>query len=50
MCSAYSFYNLAISGTAGGEVTTPAEGIFTYDEATAVGLVVIPDAGYQFVE
>jgi hypothetical protein len=43
-------YNLTISTTEVGEVTTPGEGTFTYGEGMAVGLVVIPDAGYQFVE
>jgi subtilisin family serine protease len=42
-------YNLAISSTAGGSVTTPGEGTFTYYEGTAVALTAEPDAGYRFV-
>jgi len=41
-------YNLTISSTIGGNVTTPGEGTFTYDAATVVNLVATPDAGYQF--
>ena len=43
-------YNLTIASTAGGEVTTPGEGILTYDEGTVVDLVTTPDAGYRFVD
>jgi len=43
-------YNLTVSGTEGGKVTTPSEGTFTYNKGTAVNLVATPDAGYQFVE
>ena len=43
-------YDLTISSTAGGSVTTPGEGIFTYDEGTVVDLVATPDAGYRFDE
>jgi hypothetical protein len=42
-------YNLTISSTEGGEVTTPGEGTFTYDEETAVNLTAEADEGYQFV-
>lgn len=42
-------YNLAISSTEGGKVTSPGEGIFTYDEGTNIGLVAVADEGYQFV-
>ena len=42
-------YDLTISSTTGGNVTTPGEGPFTYDEGTVVELVATPDAGYQFV-
>jgi uncharacterized repeat protein (TIGR02543 family) len=42
-------YDLTISSTAGGSVTTPDEGTFTYDAGTVVGLEATPDAGYQFV-
>jgi len=42
-------HNLTISSTEGGEVTTPGEGTFTYDEGTVVNLVAEADEGYQFV-
>ena len=42
-------YDLAISSTAGGSVTAPGEGTFTYDEGTVVDLVAQPDEGYQFI-
>jgi len=42
-------YNLTISSTTGGSVTTPAEGIFIYEEGTVVALVASPDVGYYFV-
>ena len=35
-------YTLAISNTAGGSVTTPGVGNFTYDEGTVVDLVATP--------
>jgi uncharacterized repeat protein (TIGR02543 family) len=41
--------SLTISSTAGGNVTTPGEGILIYDEGTVVGLVAEPEEGYQFV-
>jgi len=41
-------YNLTISSTEGGEVTTPGEGMFTYDEGTIVDLVAEADEGYHF--
>ena len=43
-------YSLSISSTEGGEVTTPGEGMFIYDEGTVVDLVAEPDEHYQFVE
>jgi hypothetical protein len=43
-------YNLAISSTEGGEVTTPGEGTFTYDEGAVVDLVAQPEEGYHFVK
>lgn len=43
-------YDLIISSTAGGEVSDPGEGIFNYEEGTAVGLVATPEPGYQFVD
>ena len=42
-------YDLIISSTVGGEVTTPGEGIFNYDVGTVVNLVATSEAGYQFV-
>ncbi len=42
-------YELTISSTAGGSVTTPGEGTSTYDEGTVVDLVATPDTGYRFV-
>jgi hypothetical protein len=43
-------YDLTTSSTAGGSVTTPGEGVFTYDEGTVVGLVATPVGGYRFVK
>ena len=43
-------YQLAINSTAGGNVTTPGLGVFTYDEGTVVNLVAEADEDYQFVE
>jgi len=40
--------DLAIDSSAGGVVTDPGEGTFTYDEGEDVGLVAIPDCGYAF--
>jgi len=42
-------YNLTITSTAGGTVTTPGVGTFTRDEGTVVNLVATPNAGYRFV-
>jgi subtilisin family serine protease len=42
-------YNLAVSSTAGGSVTGPGEGTFTYYEGTAVDLIAEPEQGYRFV-
>jgi len=42
-------YDLSISSTAGGSVTTPGEDTYTYDEGEVVNLVATPDAGYRFV-
>ena len=41
-------YNLIISSTEGGEVTTPGEGTYTYNAGTVIDLVAAPNAGYQF--
>jgi len=43
-------YDLTISSTAGGSVTTPGEGTFNYDAGTVVDLVAEADDGYRFVE
>jgi len=43
-----SQYKITISSTAGGTVTTPGEGLFSYDKGTVVNLVAEPDAGYRF--
>jgi len=42
-------YNLVISSTAGGSVTKPGEGTFSYNGGTGVNVVATPDSGYQFV-
>jgi len=42
-------YNLAVSSTEGGSVTSPGEGSFTYDEGEVVDLVAEPEEGSQFV-
>ena len=42
-------YDLTISSTEGGEVTSPEEGTFTYDEGTDVNLVAEAEEGYHFV-
>ena len=41
-------YRIIIRSTPGGSVTTPGEGIFTYDPGAVVNLVAEPDAGYRF--
>ena len=40
---------LTISSTAGGNVTTPGEGTFAYDEGMVVDLVATPNTSYRFV-
>ena len=42
-------YTLTIASTAGGSVTTPGEGTFTYYEGTVVDLVAGLEVGYRFV-
>jgi len=42
-------FDLTISSTAGGTVTAPGEGTFTYDQGTAVNLVAEAEEGYRFV-
>jgi branched-chain amino acid transport system substrate-binding protein len=41
-------YNLTISSTDGGSVTTPGEGTFAYDEGEVVNLVAVAEEGYHF--
>jgi hypothetical protein len=41
-------YDLTINSTAGGAVTNPGEGTFTYDAGTVVGLVVEAEEVYHF--
>jgi len=42
-------YILTITSTAGGSVTTPGEGTFTYAEGGVVNLLAEPEEGYHFV-
>jgi hypothetical protein len=49
MANFVAVYDLTISSTAGGSVTTPGEGISTYDEGTVVNLVAEAEEGYHFV-
>jgi hypothetical protein len=42
-------YSLTISSMEGGSVTTPGEGVLTYEEGAVVNLVATPEAGYQFL-
>jgi hypothetical protein len=42
-------YDLAISSTAGGNVTDPGEGTFNCDDGEEVDLVATPDTNYHFV-
>jgi hypothetical protein len=42
-------YNLTISSTEGGDVTTPGEGTFSYPEGTDVDVVAEAEEGYRFV-
>ncbi|MFC1927785.1 hypothetical protein ACFLW7_04325 [Chloroflexota bacterium] len=42
-------FGLIISSTAGGAVTAPGEGTFTYDQGTGVNLVAEAEEGYRFV-
>jgi hypothetical protein len=43
-------YDLTISSTSGGLVTTPGEGTFTYEKGTVVNLVASPESGYRLVK
>ena len=42
-------YDLTISSTAGGSVTVPGEGTFTYNASRVLDLVAEADSGYRFV-
>jgi len=42
-------YDLIMSSTDGGSVTTPGEGTSTYEEGTVIKLVATSDPGYRFV-
>jgi uncharacterized protein YkwD len=42
-------YNLTVTSTGGGWVTSPGTGTFTYDAGTVVSLAALPACGYQFV-
>jgi hypothetical protein len=42
-------YDLTISSTSGGSVTTPGEGTHTYDKGKVVNLVAQAEGGYHFV-
>jgi hypothetical protein len=41
-------HELTIASTPGGSVTTPGEGVFTYDRETAVDLAAEAEEGYRF--
>ena len=47
-CDGSETYQLSISSTSGGSVTSPGEDVFTYDAGTVVELVATPDDGYNF--
>lgn len=49
-CDGSDTYELSISSTSGGSVTSPGEGAFSYDAATVVQLVATADNGYRFEE
>jgi hypothetical protein len=48
-CTTPATYNLTITSTAGGDVTTPVEGMYTYAANATVNLTATPDSGYRFV-
>ena len=43
-------YDMTISSTAGGSVTDPGEGAFTYGEGSVVGIAAEAEEGYGFVQ
>ena len=42
-------YDLTVSSTTGGNVTTPGEGTFSYGTGVVVNLVATPDVGCRFI-
>jgi outer membrane protein assembly factor BamB len=50
LCAITEEFDLTISSTAGGSVTTPGEGTSTYDRGTVVSLAAQAEEGYRFVE
>jgi len=42
-------YSLTVSSTAGGSVTMPGKGTFSYGAGAVVNLAAAPDPGYRFV-
>ena len=42
-------YDLTVTSTDGGDVTTPGEGTYTYDEGEVLNLVAEADTNYRFV-
>jgi uncharacterized repeat protein (TIGR02543 family) len=42
-------FDLTISSSAGGSVTMPGEGVFTFNAGAVVNLAATPDSGYEFV-
>jgi len=47
-CNGSETYQLSISSTSGGSVTSPGEGVFTYDTGAVIELVATPNDGYEF--
>ena len=43
-------YELEVSSTEGGSVTTPGEGVFTYEAGAVVSLMASPASGHRFVD
>jgi len=48
-CMPAPTYELTVTSTEGGSVTTPVEGTHIYDSVTELNLVATPDSGYRFV-
>jgi hypothetical protein len=47
-CNGGGSYTLTVDSTAGGLVTVPGEGTFSYGAGTVVELVAAPDDGHKF--